>query len=194
VGRFEISVRGLAAHAGVRHDAGRSAIAEAAHQILNIEAMTDYGRGITATVGTISGGTSPNTVPQNCSFSVDFRAPTLETCRDAENTVRSLHSVTPGTTLIKEGGIIRPPYERTEGNIRLFREAQMIAEDLNLSLEESPQTGGGSDGNFTAALGIPTLDALGADGGGAHTLQEYVLLSTFEQRKQLIAGLLRKLQ
>jgi acetylornithine deacetylase/succinyl-diaminopimelate desuccinylase-like protein len=99
-----------------------------------------------------------------------------------------------GTTLIKQGGIIRPPYERTDGNVRLLKKAQVIAASLGLALPESPQTGGGSDGNFTAALGIPTLDGLGADGAGAPTLQEYATLSTFQQRTQLIRELLRSLQ
>lgn len=191
VGRFEISVEGIAAHAGVRHSAGRNAIAEAAHQILRIEALTDYERGVTTNVGLISGGTTVNTVPQNCSFAVDFRAPTLESCSATEQAIKLLEPVIPGTKLIKHGGINRPPYERTQGNIQLFQKAQGIAARLGLTLGEAPQTGGGSDGNFTAALGIPTLDGLGVDGAGAHTLQEYATLTTFDQRKELIAELLR---
>ena len=193
VGRFEIEVEGVAAHAGVRHSAGRNAIAEAANQILKIEALTDYSRGITATVGLISGGTTVNTIPQHCVFSVDFRAPTLATCAATAQAIENLQPVMPDTRLAKRGGINRPPYERSEGNIQLFQKAQGIAAQLGLSLQESPQTGGGSDGNFTAAMGIPTLDGLGADGAGAHTLQEYVNLATFAQRVDLITELLRTL-
>jgi glutamate carboxypeptidase len=193
VGRFEISVEGVASHAGVRHSAGRNAIAEAAHQILKIEALTDYERGVTTNVGLIAGGTTVNTVPQECRFSVDFRAPTLESCNATERAIKMLEPVIPGTKLIKHGGINRPPYERTDGNIRLFQKAQGLAAHLGLSLQEAPQTGGGSDGNFTAALGVPTLDGLGADGAGAHTLHEYATLSTLDQRTQLIAELLRSM-
>lgn len=191
VGRFEIAVEGVAAHAGVRHSAGRSAIAEAAHQILKIEALTNYAQGVTTNVGLISGGTTINTVPQNCSFAVDFRAPTLATCEATARAIEELQPVTPDTKLVKKGGINRPPYERTDDNVRLFHKAREVAARLGFSLGESPQTGGGSDGNFTAALGIPTLDGLGADGAGAHTLNEYATLATFDQRKQLIAELLR---
>jgi glutamate carboxypeptidase len=191
VGRFEISVEGVAAHAGVRHSAGRNAIAEAAHQILRVEALTDYARGITTNVGLISGGTTVNTVPQSCTFAIDFRAPTVESCNAVEQAIKMLEPIIPGTKLVKHGGINRPPYERREGNVRLFQKAREIAARLGFNLQESPQTGGGSDGNFTAAMGIPTLDGLGADGAGAHTLHEYATLTTFDQRKQLIAELLR---
>ena len=193
VGRFEISIEGVAAHAGVNHRAGRSAIAEAARQILKIEALTDYSAGIMATVGLVSGGTAINTVPAHCSFSVDFRAPTPTTCEKVADAIEKLESEMVGVTLTKRGGISRPAYERSEGNVRLLRKAQQIASQLGLALQEAPQTGGGSDGNFTAALGIPTLDGLGADGAGAHTLHEYANLATFDKRSQLISGLLREL-
>ena len=193
VGRFEIGVEGVAAHAGVNHRAGRSAIAEAARQILKIEALTDYSAGITATVGLVSGGNAVNTVPEHCSFSVDFRAPTPAACNRVVAAIEKLDSEMAGVKLTKRGGLNRPAYERSEGGVRLLRKAQQISSQLGLALQEAPQTGGGSDGNFTAALGIPTLDGLGADGAGAHTLHEYANLATFDKRSRLISGLLREL-
>ena len=193
VGRFEISVEGVSAHAGVNHRVGRSAIAEAARQILKIEALTDHSAGITATVGLVSGGTAVNTVPERCTFSVDFRAPTPAACNRMAHAMETLDSETAGVKLTKRGGINRPAYERSEGIVRLLHKAQQIASQLGLTLPEAPQTGGGSDGNFTAALGVPTLDGLGADGAGAHTPHEYADLATFDKRSQLIAGLLREL-
>ena len=107
--------------------------------------------------------------------------------------METLDSETAGVKLTKRGGINRPAYERSEGIVRLLHKAQQIASQLGLTLPEAPQTGGGSDGNFTAALGVPTLDGLGADGAGAHTPHEYADLATFDKRSQLIAGLLREL-
>jgi glutamate carboxypeptidase len=193
VGRFEIDVEGVAAHAGVRHEAGRSAITEAAHQILKIEALTDYAQGLTANVGLVNGGTTVNTVPQHCRFTVDIRAPTPQLCNTAARTITSLTPITADTRLTVRGGIARPPYERREANVALYRKAQEIANTLGLPFHEAPRTGGGSDGNFTAAMGIPTLDGLGADGAGAHTLNEYIDLTTLDVRARLIAGLLETL-
>jgi glutamate carboxypeptidase len=190
VGRMEIEVEGVAAHSGVRHRDGRSAIVEAAHQVIAIEAMTDYEKNITTTVGKIAGGTAVNTVPQFCKFSVDFRAPTLPDCDHVLQRIQQLQPATPGTRLRISGGIKRPPFERTAGNVALLHKVQAAAQALGFDIAEAPMTGGGSDGNFTSSLGVPTLDGIGIEGAGAHTLQEYALVSSFEPRRALIARVL----
>ena len=193
VGRFEVYVEGRPAHSGSRHADGRSAIREAARQILTIEAMTDYGRGLTTTVGLVSGGTAMNVIPQHCRFSVDLR---VESVADGEARVAALLALAPSdpdTRLSVTGGMNRPPYERSEGTGRLFEHARALAAEIGLDLTEVPRTGGGSDGNFTAALGVPTLDGLGIDGEGAHTLQEYGLISSIAPRQRLMARLLETL-
>jgi len=192
VGRFEIDVAGRASHAGVRHDAGRSAIREAAHQILAVEALTDYAEGVTASVGLVSGGTGVNVVPDHCRFSVDFRAPTaLAACRCAE-TIQGLRSVDPDVSVSVSGGVNRPAYERSPASAALFAAAREIAQAVGFPLAEAPMTGGGSDGNFTAALGVATLDGLGIEGAGAHTLEEYGLPASIAPRRALIRRLLER--
>ncbi len=193
VGRFDIHVEGRPSHAGTRHPDGRSAIREAARQIVRIEELTDYGRGVTTNVGTISGGTADNVVPQHCRFSVDLR---VENMADGETFARrilDLRPIGPDVTVTVAGGMNRPPYERTDGNARLFGKARELAAGLGMELGEVPRTGGGSDGNFTVALGVPTLDGLGIDGDGAHTLAEYGLISSLVPRMGLMAALLREL-
>jgi glutamate carboxypeptidase len=193
VGRFDVHVEGRPAHSGSRHQDGRSAIREAARQILKIENMTDYSRGVTTTVGLVSGGTAMNVIPQHCRFSVDLR---VETVSDGEGYEAALLGLTPhdpDVRLAVEGGMNRPPYERTEAVSKLFDHARALAAEMGLDLQEVPRTGGGSDGNFTAALGIPTLDGLGIDGDGAHTLQEYALISSIAPRRQLLLKLLETL-
>jgi glutamate carboxypeptidase len=193
VGRFDVHVEGRPAHAGSRHPDGRSAIREAARQILKIENMTDYSRGVTTTVGLISGGTAMNVIPQHCRFSVDLR---VETVADGEGYSAALLGLTPHDPDVRvtvEGGMNRPPYERTDGVARLFEHAKACAAELGFPLEDVPRTGGGSDGNFTAAIGVPTLDGLGSDGDGAHTLHEYALISSFAPRRALMLKLLETL-
>ncbi|HEX8167006.1 MAG TPA: M20 family metallopeptidase, partial [Beijerinckiaceae bacterium] len=193
VGRFEVHVEGRPAHSGARHDEGRSAIREAARQILKIEAMTDYGRGVTTTVGMISGGTAANVIPQHCRFAVDLR---VVSAADGEAFAAAILGLTPHDPDVRvavTGGMNRPPYEKSEGVERLYRHARGLAEELGFDLGEVPLTGGGSDGNFTAAQGVPTLDGLGIDGDGAHTLHEYGLVSSIEPRRKLMARLLETL-
>jgi glutamate carboxypeptidase len=193
VGRFDVHVEGRPAHAGSRHQDGRSAIREAARQILAIEGMTDYGRGVTTAVGTISGGTAVNTIPQHCRFSVDLR---VETVADGEAFAHAIHMLKPHDAdvhLAITGGMNRPPYERTRGVAALFERARALAAEIGFELQDVPRTGGGSDGNFTAALGVPTLDGLGIDGDGAHTLQEYGLVSSIEPRRRLMRRLIETL-
>lgn len=193
VGRFDVHVEGRPSHAGARHPDGRSAIREAARQIDGIEALTDYARGVTTNVGTISGGTADNVVPQHCRFSVDLR---VENVADGEAFARrilDLRPIGPDVTVTVTGGMNRPPYERSEGIGRLYEKARELAGGLGIDLGEVPRTGGGSDGNFTAALGVPTLDGLGIDGDGAHTLAEHGLVSSMVPRMGLMAALLREL-
>ncbi|MBM6596348.1 M20 family metallopeptidase [Microvirga pudoricolor] len=193
VGRFDVHVEGRPAHAGSRHREGRNAIHEAAAQILAIEALTNYGRGITTTVGMIQGGTAVNTIPQHCRFPVDLR---VETVADGEAMAAAILGLKPRDPAFKltiTGDMNRPPYERSEGTSRLFDHARGLAAEIGFDLVTCDKVGGGSDGNFTAALGIPTLDGLGIDGDGAHTLQEYGIVSSIAPRRQLMRRLLETL-
>jgi glutamate carboxypeptidase len=193
VGRFDVQVEGRPAHSGSRHPDGRNAIREAARQILAIEAMTDYARGVTTTVGMISGGTAANVIPQHCRFCVDLRVTNVADGEAYEAAILALEPHDPEVRVAITGSMNRPPYEKTEAVASLFERARAIAQELGQHLAEVPMTGGGSDGNFTAALGIPTLDGLGIDGDGAHTLQEYALISSIEPRRKLIARLMATL-
>jgi glutamate carboxypeptidase len=193
VGRFDVHVEGRPSHSGTRHSEGRSAIREAARQVVAIEGMTDYALGVTTNVGMISGGTAANVVPQHCRFSVDLR---VETAADGEaytERLLGLQAFNRDTRLVISGGMNRPPYERTEPVVRLFEKARVLAREIGLDLQDVPRTGGGSDGNFTAAQGIATLDGLGVDGDGAHTLEEYALISSIQPRMTLMRRLLETL-
>jgi glutamate carboxypeptidase len=190
VGRFEVRLEGRPSHSGSRHADGRSAIREAAHQILAIEAMTDYARGITTSVALVGGGTAANVIPQHAWFSVDLRVTSLADGVMMENRILGLTARDPDVTIKVGGGMNRPPYEKSVAVAGLFETARAIAAGIGFDLQDVPMTGGGSDGNFTAALGIPTLDGLGIDGGGAHTLQEYGVISSIAPRRALIKGLL----
>src|SRR5918993_3742778 len=193
VGRFECRVEGRPAHAGSRHPDGRSAIREAARQILRIENMTDYPRGVTTTVGMISGGTAANVIPQHCRFQVDLRVTNVSDGEAYSAAILALTPHDPDVRVKVEGGMNRPPYEKSEGVARLYEHACGLATELGFELGEVPLTGGGSDGNFTAALGVPTLDGLGIDGDGAHTLHEYGLVSSIEPRRRLMTRLFETL-
>jgi glutamate carboxypeptidase len=193
VGRFDVVVEGRPAHSGSRHADGRNAIREAARQILAIEALTDYPRGITTSVGLIQGGTAMNTIPQFCRFSVDLRVATVADGEEFEARMLALRATDPDFKVTVTGGMNRPPYERTPAVSGLFERARAVAAELGIDLQDVPRTGGGSDGNFTAALGVPTLDGLGIDGDGAHTLQEYGLISSLVPRARLMARLLETL-
>lgn len=193
VGRFEVRFEGRPSHAGSRPEDGRSAIREAARQVLAIEAMTDPARGVTTTVGLISGGTAVNVVPRNCRFTVDLRVATAADGATCETALLGLTSHDPDVTVMVTGAMNRPSYERCEGTGRLFDRARALATEAGFDLREVPKVGGGSDGNFTAALGVPTLDGLGVDGDGAHTLDEYALLSSIPPRRRLMERLLETL-
>jgi len=193
VGRFDVEIEGREAHAGLNHELGRSAVSEAARQILHIEAMTDYERGVTATVGLISGGSALNVIPRKTSFSVDLRIATMADAGIFEERIRGLKPHGPDIRLSVTGGINRPPMERTPAGIALYEKARLYAEEIGFALPEQTLSGGGSDGNFTAALGVPTLDGLGVDGDGAHTMREHVLISSINPRRKLLVRLLQTL-
>ena len=194
VGRFEMKTIGVPAHSGARHQDGRSAIREMARQVLAIEDMTDYARGVTTTVGVIAGGTAPNVVPQHCRITVDLRVRDVAAGEEFEAKILGLTPFDPGVKLEVTGGMNRPPFEKSAAIDVLFRHAQAVARGIGFTLEHTEMTGGGSDGNFTAALGVPTLDGLGIDGDGAHTEWEHGLISSIEPRTRLMRGLLETLQ
>ena len=189
VANFTLRVRGRAAHAGVEPEKGISAIEELAHQILQLRALANPEEGTTINVGVISGGTRPNVVAAEAEAQVDVR---IASRPESERVIPAILGLKPhakGALIQVEGGLDRPPMERTEGVARLARTAQRLALELGFELKEA-STGGGSDGNFTAALGIPTLDGLGPDGGGAHADWEHFLLSSWLQRTELLRRLL----
>lgn len=193
VGRFTLTVKGSASHAGVRHQDGRSAIHEMARQIVRIEAKTDYARGITCNVGLIQGGSGVNVVPADCRIDVDLRVPTPELAEEMTHWFLGLESIGKEVELTVEGGMNRPPYTKDAGITDLFGKAQAIYREIGKELNDVPLTGGGSDGNFTAALGIPTLDGLGADGKGAHAAYEQIYYSSLVPRTYLCTRLLETL-
>jgi glutamate carboxypeptidase len=193
-GRFLIETRGRPSHAGAAHDKGRSAIRAMARIVLEIEGFTDYARGITTNVGLISGGTGVNVIPEHCRINADMRILDLASAAEMEARFHALKSPDPDVEIKVTGGMLRPPYERTAQVDLLFAKAAAVAATLGFSLESAPRTGGGSDGNFTAAMGLPTLDGLGVDGEGAHTLEEHMLVSSIERGTLLMQGLFETLE
>jgi glutamate carboxypeptidase len=188
-GEFELTVHGVAAHAGLDPGKGASAIHELAAQIAAIERIQDLPRGISVNVGLVSGGSRPNVVAEEARATIDVRAPTREAADAVESAFRALHPARAGTRLTIRGGFDRPPMERTEAVAELFARASTVAAALGRELGEG-SAGGGSDGNFTAALGVPTLDGLGAVGDGAHAAHEHVDVTALPWRAALLAGLL----
>jgi glutamate carboxypeptidase len=188
VGTFTVRVHGKAAHAGLERSAGTSAIFELSHVIQKLFAMNDASRGITVNVGMVDGGLRPNVVAPESTAVVDVRVLTKRDAEDIETRIRALTDTPAGATLEIEGGIGRPPMERTEGNRTLWESARRIAEELGIALSEDT-AGGGSDGN-TTSLYTPTLDGLGAVGGGAHAHHEFVYLNRLAERAALLALLL----
>ncbi len=190
--RYVIRAHGRPSHAGLRHQDGASAVLEAARQIAKIEALTDYETGVTANVGLWSGGTGVNVRPALSEFEVDVRLPddasAIQTCA----VIDGLTPVDPDVRLEIEGGMNRPPYEKSAAIAELLAHAQGLAAEQDMVLEDVT-TGGFSDGNFTAAIGVPTLDGLGVDGDGAHTEQERLLLNSIKPRTQLLIRLLETL-
>jgi glutamate carboxypeptidase len=188
VGEAELIVHGRASHAGLAPEAGVNAIHELAAQISEIEKWNDLRRGITINADTIEGGTRVNVVAESARAMLDLRARTLGDMRNLERRLHSLRPTRPGARVEIKGGFTRPPLESAVSS-SLFARAKSIAGQMNLSLGEC-SAGGGSDGNFTAALGIPTLDGLGAVGDGAHSNDEHILINTMPTRAALLAALL----
>ncbi|HEX4138140.1 MAG TPA: M20 family metallopeptidase [Bryobacteraceae bacterium] len=191
IGAWDLKVRGVASHAGVDFAKGASAVIELARQIERISGFTDLKRGITVNPGVIAGGTRSNVIASEASAEIDMRVPCLADAKAIERKFRALKPFDKRCTLELTGGLNRPPMERTKGTVALFRLARTLAADLGVDLEES-STGGGSDGNFTSALGIPTLDGIGAVGEGAHAAHESILIGRIPDRVALLAKLVRE--
>ncbi len=192
VGDYTIAVRGKASHAGVDFSNGANAIVEMSRQIERIAGFTRLDRGVTVSAGVIRGGTRSNVVPAECSAEIDVRAPRDRDRKYLERAFVSLKPFDKRCSIEVSGGLNRPPMERSAGVRKLFRTASVLAAELGVRLEES-STGGGSDGNFTAALGVPTLDGLGAVGEGAHALNESILINRIADRTALLAKLVAAL-
>lgn len=186
VGEFRIRVQGVPAHAGVDHEKGANAILELSLLVGKLHAYTDYVRGVTINVGTIGGGTATNVVPAEAAATVDFRVSSAADGEWLERAVRALKPADPRCIVEIQGGLKRPPLERTPAVVRLYEEASRWAELLGMELGEGP-TGGGSDGSFTAAMGIPTLDGLGVAGDGAHAWHEHILIEDIPRRAALLS-------
>lgn len=190
-GEFTLSVHGVSAHAGIDPRKGASAIHELAHQIVALERLRDLDRGVSVNVGTVTGGTRGNVVAEEARAVIDIRVPSSEDAQRIDAAVRALRPHNSAVRMEIEGGFERPPLERTEGVIRLYQQARAVAAELGRDLAEGA-TGGGSDGNFTAALGVPTLDGLGPEGDGAHALYEHVVIADLPWRAAFLAALMQK--
>ncbi len=189
VGDYLVKVTGKAAHAGLDFERGVNAILELARQIEKISGFTQLKKGLTVNVGVVSGGSRTNVVPAEASAQVDVRISRIKDAAGIDKKMRSLRPFNRKCKIEITGGINRPPMERTAGVAALYAQAAAIARELGWKLGEAA-VGGGSDGNFTASLGIPTLDGLGAVGDGAHAPHEHILISELPRRAALIAGLI----
>ncbi len=185
-------VEGVASHSGVDFAAGASAVVELARQVDVIAGFTDLQRGVTVNVGVVSGGTRSNIVAPEAHAEIDIRVPRLKDFALLERKFRGLKPIDKRCRLLLEGGLNRPPMERTAGVAKLAKLAIGLAGAMGVAVEES-STGGGSDGNLTAALGVPTLDGLGSVGEGAHAPHESILVERIADRTALLAGLLASL-
>jgi glutamate carboxypeptidase len=192
VGRFEIFVKGLPAHAGTRPEDGRSAIRELANIIQTLEAMNDLKRGVTVNVGVVRGGTRPNVIAEEAYAEVDLRVPSIAEGDDLVAKILSLTSRTEGVSVKVVGGLNRPPYEKGNAGAALYEHARTLAAEIGFDLVDT-STGGGSDGNFTAPH-TATLDGLGVDGEGAHTHYEQLYISSIEPRARLLHRLYQTLR
>jgi glutamate carboxypeptidase len=192
VARFEIFVKGVPAHAGTRPEDGRSAIRELANIIQTLEAMNDLKRGVTVNVGIVRGGTRPNVIAEEAYADVDLRVPSVADGDDLVPEILNLKSRTEGVSVKVVGGLNRPPYEKGNAGAALYEHARVLAAEIGFDLVDT-STGGGSDGNFTAAH-TATLDGLGVDGQGAHTHYEQLYISSIEPRARLLHRLYQTLR
>ncbi|GAB5602990.1 M20 family metallopeptidase [Thermus sp. FJN-A] len=189
VGLYRLRALGKAAHQGVEPEKGVNAILELAHQVLRVAALEDRAKGTTLGPNVVRGGTVSNVVAEEAWVELDLRVWTLEEAKRVEEALKGLAPVLPGARLELSGGLNRPPMEPSPESLALFAKARAIGEALGLRLEPG-RVGGGSDGNFTAALGVPTLDGLGLFGGDAHQKTEYVVVPEIPRRAALLAELL----
>jgi glutamate carboxypeptidase len=189
VGQFRLEIGGVPSHSGVDFGAGHSAVRELAWQIEQISAMTDLERGTTLNVGVVGGGTQSNVVPASAWADIDLRVTTVANADEVTERLQALKSRDPQCKLRLTGGLNRPPMERTPGTAALFEQAKQLAAELGFALEEAA-TGGGSDGNFTSALGVPTLDGMGAVGNGAHAENESIRIDALVKRTALLAAMI----
>ena len=189
VANYRLQVHGVPAHSGVDFGRGHSAVLELGRQIERASAFTNLARGITVNAGVIGGGTRSNVVPAEAWAEFDVRIAKAIDAEYMDRRFRSLRAIDRSCSLEVTGGLNRPPMERTSGTIELFRRAATMAAELGFQLQEAA-TGGGSDGNFTSALGIPTLDGMGAVGEGAHADRESVLLDALVPRTALLAAMI----
>ena len=190
-GNWRIDLTGIAAHAGVDFEKGASAIREMARVVETVSGWTDLNRGLTVSVGIAGGGSKLNVIPAQAWVEVDVRIARKADGPRIERKFAALYPTDKRCALAVTGGINRPPMERTRGTVKLYRKAQALAAELGFHLEEAA-TGGASDGNFTAAIGIPTLDGLGAVGEGAHARHESIVVEHLAPRTALLAGMLAR--
>jgi glutamate carboxypeptidase len=191
-GSFVVRARGRAAHAGADLSRGANAILELAHQAVRASALTDPTRGLTVNVGVIRGGIRPNVVPEHAEAEFDVRFRTLGDGRRAEEAFHALAPVVPGVSLEVIGGVHYPPLERGPHVVAVYEQARRVAREMGMGLDEVA-SGGASEASFAAALGVPTLDGMGADGDGAHAIDEHVLIPSLPERAALAAGLMTRL-
>jgi len=191
VGEVTLEVTGRSAHAGLDPQNGVNAILELSLQLARLQRLNQPGRGVTVSAGVIHGGTRSNVIPDRAMALIDLRAPTLREMRSLERSLRALRPILPGAKLAVRGGFNRAPLEPRMSKA-LYARAERLARQMGLSIGQS-SAGGGSDGNFTAAIGVPTLDGMGGVGGGAHSRGEFVLLRSLPERAALLAALLLEL-
>jgi glutamate carboxypeptidase len=185
-------VEGRGSHAGGAFEDGASAIVELSHQIIGLHRMVDIDRGITLNAAPVWGGSRPNVISPDAGCEIDLRVNSAADGVLMEEKLLSLNAKTPGCRVVVEGGMNRPPYTENPGISALYAHAQGVAQQVGLALPKQHR-GGGSDGNFAAALGVPTLDGLGCPGSGAHASHEHILWGHLAQRAALMAGLLETL-
>jgi glutamate carboxypeptidase len=189
VGEYILNVKGVAAHAGLDPGTGHSAIVELARQITAVSKMNDLRRGLSVNPGVIRGGTRTNVIAAEATVEIDVRIKNAKQAAPLDRKFRALKPFDKHCKLIVEGGVNRLPMERTKGVVALYRKAQAIAKHIDWKLEEAA-VGGGSDGNFTAGMGIPTLDGMGGVGEGAHAVHEHIVISELPRRALLLAGMI----
>lgn len=187
---YTVEITGRAAHAGIEPGRGASAVLELSHQIQALHALNDHEAGTTVNVGIVGGGSRVNVVPAAAEAQLNVRTTTKAESERVRAAIAGLTPVVPGTEVVSRAGLSRPPMERTAASAALFAVAQRIAAELGSPQLQEGATGGASDANLVAALGVPTLDGLGPEGGGAHADDEHVLVDSMPRRAALLAGLL----